>query len=77
MNTDATRNRLMNVNSNDVGASKASARKENIKANTNRVSWRQKSDNPHGKSDENKNNSLDQTTKEHETLLTFLELFLE
>ena len=75
MNTDATRITKMKTQRNDVSAANAkSARKENIKANANRVGWRNKSDIP---SDGSNNNNVNSALKEHEEFLQFLDPILE
>ena len=75
MNTHATRITKMKTHCNDVSASNAkSARKENIRANVNRVGWRQKSDNP---TDGSPNNNVYNALKEHEEFLQFLDPILE
>ena len=77
---DATRITEMNAdNTYDISATAAKiARKENVKSNANRVSWRQKSDNP--KSDGSiptPNNNVNFALNEHEDLLQFLNPILE
>ena len=75
MNADATRITKMRTKRNDVSASNAkSARKENVKANANRVGWRQKSDTT---TDKSKDNIVNKALKEHEDLLHFLDPILE
>ena len=51
-----------------------SVRKENVKANANRVGWCQKSDIPY---DTSKVNTVNDALKEHEDLLHFLDPILE